>query len=245
MKPLLPTLLQSACGALVLACGAAAAQPPTSTPAATGPELSRTGAPSSWDIRGEPYVNQGYGNARWGMTREQVRAVLARDYPQALANLREEDDPVTRTSAMALVLPALAPGPGPATISYVFGAANGTLVAVHLVWSVEGNPAPAQRQQVLQGATALAGELVGYQWPPFSTTRGLLQGPGAMILFAGRDPQGSAVEIRVEGMALAVEQPYGKPPQQRPAPAGPARLRQSFVASVDQADIYKIPAGAF
>ncbi|MGV7208734.1 hypothetical protein ACLB1G_12850 [Oxalobacteraceae bacterium A2-2] len=245
MKPKLPTSWQGACGALALACGAASAQAPAKAPAAPAQEYSRTGAPTSWIVRGEPYDNPGYGNARWGMSKDEVRAVLARDFPQALSTLREQDDPVTRSTALGLTVAALPPGPGPAALSYVFGAASGRLVAVHLSWGVEGEPGAAARQQVLHAATLLAGELVGYQWPVFGTTRGALQGPGAFILFAGRTPNGGAVEIRVEGVALAVEQPHGQPPQQRPAPSGPARLRQSFVANVDHPDIYQIPAGAF
>jgi hypothetical protein len=67
-----------------------------------------------------------------------------------------------------------------------------------------------------------------------------------LILFAGRDFRGGGVEIRVGGVALDVELPGAVRRQEhRAAPAGPAHLRQSLVASIDHPDIYTIPPGAF
>jgi hypothetical protein len=70
--------------------------------------------------------------------------------------------------------------------------------------------------------------------------------PGEVIVFAGRDFNGGGVEIRVGGVPLDVELPgAGRKVAHRPAPAGPAHLRKSLVASIDHPDIYTIPPGAF
>jgi hypothetical protein len=211
-----------------------------------GDEISLTGQPRSWDVRGVPFENQGFGGARWGMSMDEVKAVIAATWPDALAGARVQVDEAARTTALAITVPALAPGPGPADISYVFGASSKRLVAVHQTWTIPGNPGDVQRAGLLRSATALASELVGYQWPDFATTRGRVTAPGELILFAGRDFAGGGVEIRVGGVALDVELPGAVRKQEhRAAPGGPAHLRKSLVASIDHPDIYTIPPGAF
>jgi hypothetical protein len=213
---------------------------------ANGDAISLTGQPRSWDVQGKPFENEGFNGARWGMSMDEVKAVIAASMPDALATARVQFDDAARTTALAITVPVLAPGPGPAEISYVFGAAGKRLVAVHQTWTIPGNPGAVQRAGMLRATTTLAGELVGYQWPDFATTRGRVTAPGELILFAGRDFHGGGVEIRVGGVALDVELPGAVRSQvHRAAPAGPAHLRKSLVASIDHPDIYTIPPGAF
>jgi hypothetical protein len=213
---------------------------------ARGDEISQTGQPRSWDVRGAPFENPGFHGARWGMSMDEVKAVVAAAWPEAPATARLQFDAAARTTALAITVPTLAPGPGPAEISYVFGAAGKRLVAVHQTWTIPGNPGDVQRTALMRNATTLAGELVGYQWPEFATTRGRVTAPGELILFAGRDFNGGGVEIRVGGVPLDVELPGAvRKVEHRAAPAGPAHLRKSLVASIGHPDIYSIPPGAF
>jgi hypothetical protein len=105
-------------------------------------------------------------------------------------------------------------------------------VAVHLDWVVEGDPTHEQRLPLVQAATRLAADLVGYRWPGQSPSRGVVRGSGALLLFSARDELGRGVEICLDGVAFDVERrmPSG-PPEHRPAPRGPAGLRQSFLAN--------------
>jgi hypothetical protein len=209
-------------------------------------EVSRSGQPRSWDIHDQPYANPGYGAARWGMGVEEVKRVIEAAWPGALATAKVQRNALTRTAALAITVPVLEPGPGPAEISYVFGATSHGLTAVHLTWTVAGNPSEAERAPLMGAATRLASGLVGYQWQDFSTTRGLVTGPGELIVFSGRDERGGAVEVRVGGMPFEVEVGGPAPKREhRAPPPGPALLRQSFVANVDRPDIFSIPAGAF
>ena len=213
---------------------------------ANGYEISLTGQPRSWDVQGVPFENPGFQGARWGMSMDEVKAVIAASMPDALAGARLQVDAAARTTALAITVPTLAPGPGPAQISYVFGAGSKRLVAVHQTWTIPGNPGDVQRAGLMRNATTLVSELVGYQWPDFATTRGRVTAPGDLIMLAGRDFHGGGVEIRVGGMPLEVELPGAVRKQaHRPAPAGPAHLRKSLVASIDHPDIYSIPPGAF
>jgi hypothetical protein len=213
---------------------------------ANGYEISLTGQPRSWDVQGVPFENAGFNGARWGMSMDEVKAVIAAAMPDALATAKVRVDPAARTTALAVTVPVLAPGPGPAEVSYVFGAASKRLVAVHQTWTIPGNPGAVQRAALLRNATTLVSELVGYPWPDFATTRGRVTAPGEVILFAGRDAHGGGVEIRVGGMPLDVELPGAvRKVAHRAAPPGPAHLRKSLVANIDHPDIYAIPPGAF
>ncbi|MYN28488.1 hypothetical protein [Duganella levis] len=229
-------LIAAAAGALLLA----------QAQAQNGPELSLSGQPRSWLVQGRAWQSEGYEGARWGMSVEQVKAVIAAAHPQALATLKQQTDLETRTLGMAVVLPSLAPGPGPVTISYVFGATRHGLIAVHLTWVQPGNPSEPQRQALLKAGTELASGLVGFRWPELGTTRGQVRGPGALVLFSGRDPAGGGVEIRLDGISYDVER-RGAPGQtdHKTAPPGPAGLRLSYVASLDNPDVYQIPPGSF
>lgn len=213
-------------------------------------ELSLTGQPREYDIQMEPYVVRAFGRARFGMTVEEVKAVIAGDFPAALAGAKDVVDPVERTRSLTVVVPQLPPAPAPATISYVFGHATQKLIATNVSWQFDGDPAAAQRQQLLAAGTRLAADLVGHQWPPLASGRGRVTGPGVLVLFTGRDEAGGGVELRLDGVALDVERPSPPgaaplPPVHRPAPAGPARLRLSLVANALQPDIYRVPAGRF
>lgn len=213
-------------------------------------ELSLTGQPDSFFVEGGAYVVTGYGKARFGMTVEEVRALIGAEYPAALPTLRDEVHPVDRTRDIGIVVPAVAPGPGPATINFVFGATSRRLIAVNVYWLASGNPSDAERQRLVDAAKVLAAGVSGYRWPFLSTARGHVVAPGRVIVFVGKDEAGAGIEIRLDGVALDIERRQAPgaqplPPERRAAPPGPAQLRISFVANVDRPDVYRIPAGTF
>ncbi|MYM65748.1 hypothetical protein GTP45_02730 [Pseudoduganella sp. FT55W] len=192
-------------------------------------ELSLTGQPRSWQVREHRYRCLGYGRARWGMELAMVADIIAREHPKAV--LRHEVDPLSGEQRLELLLPALPPGPCAARLHYVFDAAHGRLCEVHLHWVGCGDPSQEERLQLVQAATRLAGDLMSYRWSGLTTLRGAVRGPGALLLFSGRDEEGATVEISLDGVAFDVERP-GTPgrPEHRPAPRGPAALRLSYKA---------------
>jgi hypothetical protein len=196
-------------------------------------ELSLTGQPRSWRVKEHAYRCKGYGRARWGMEVDVVTAIIAAEHPQQLDTLQRGIDTLSGDFLLELAVPALAPGPGPARIRYVFAAATGRLVEIHLHWVSGGDPSQEQRLPLVQAAARLAGELMAYRWTGLHTTRGAVRGPGALLLFAGRDEDGGKVEISLDGVAFDVERPEtpGRP-EHRPAPPGPAALRASFLAGM-------------
>lgn len=194
-------------------------------------ELSLTGQPRSWQVREHRYRCTGYGRARWGMDIEAVLHAVGAEHPKAQATLCHEIDRLSGEQRLELTLPALPPGPGPARLRYIFDADQARLCEVQLHWISNGDPSHEQRLPLVQAASRLAGELMSYRWSGLSTLRGAVRGPGALLLFAGRDEAGGAVEISLDGVAFDVERADAPGrPEHRPAPRGPAALRLSYLA---------------
>jgi hypothetical protein len=207
-----------------------------------GVELSFTGQPRAYPIEGRPSEVTGYGNARFGMSVDAVRALVAADSPAAQNSLREQTFPAGGTQALTVLLPQLQPGPGPATVSYVFGARSQRLIAINVYWLSSGQATAAEHATLTAAAASLASGFVGYQWPALATARGHVIAPGVLVVFAGRDDAGRGVEIRLDGVPYQLEPRTAvagaAPAASRYVPApGPAQLRLSLVAKVEQPDL--------
>ncbi|NDP38618.1 MAG: hypothetical protein GZ093_07685 [Rhodoferax sp.] len=201
-----------------------------------------TGQPQTYSLHAGAYTVRGYGNAHFGMSVDEVKGLITQDYPHTLGSLKDEIDPVQKTRVLTMVAPELAPGPGPATISYVFGAASKKLIAVNVYWLVTGMATQAQQTQLTQAAQLLAADLVGYRWPIFSVARGHVLAPGVLLVFFGKDAAGGGIEIRLNGVSYTLEarQPglaSVATPETVVSPRGSAQLRFSMVANVDKPDM--------
>ncbi len=163
-----------------------------------------------------------------------MRAIVAADLPGATTTLRDTPggDPL-----LTVVAPRLAPGPGPATLHYLFGRRSRRLVGAEVSWTVEGAATPEQRAALVEAARTAASAFSGWQWPPLATSSGHVLPGGVLVVFAGHDGGGAAVEVRLDGVDLDIE-PHAASAlapaaaaEHRVAPPGPARLRLKFLAA--------------
>ncbi|MEI9890889.1 MAG: hypothetical protein WDN45_10220 [Caulobacteraceae bacterium] len=221
--------------ALCLAFAGAAAQ---AQPAAT----SATGQPDSQDWPTQTYVVAGYKTARFGMTPAEVAAAAAKDLPGAKITAPVAN-PINRTSVMVARTDRLAPGPGPAIVSYVFGAAGGRLIHVNVDWTMD-QPSPADREALIDAGSRATREFVGYQWKLFTVARGVPVGPNSLILFAGTGEAGGAVEVRLEGVPYTAKTKAGATVASPPA-TGRATLHIAIAQADAKPDTYTIKPGEF
>lgn len=218
------------------------------SPSGEAMELSQTGQPVSHLFGFEPAEVTGFGAAQFGMTVDEVIAIALRDYREAV--VERNFDPVRQTALVHVRMPRLAPTPespalGPVSITYVFGYTSDRLIAVNLNWYTEGDATAAEREALLAAGTAYVARLLGHFWEPFSTFRGLVAGPNAVLLFAGRDEADRGIEVVVDGVDLEVVTLPEGVTTFRPAPPGPARLRIGLSERPDDPDVFTIPAGDF
>jgi hypothetical protein len=219
--------------------------------AADSIDVSTTGQPTSWIVHMTPYRVTGYGHASFGMSVDEVKTLIGTDFAADAAGLKDEVDPASGVRTLTVTVAQLAPGPGTATLNYVFGTASQRLVAVNVTWRAEGRSTTAQRAELVAAAKTVATGFSGYKWPLFESWRGRVMPDGGLVVFSGKDADGSGVEIRLDGVDIDV-MPRKKTPMSEVTPAhhvvappGPARLRLAFVADVDHPDAHRIPAGAF
>jgi hypothetical protein len=176
-----------------------------------------------------PFRITGFRSARFGMPMPELRQAIARDFPAAPADaLTEVDNPTERTRVLLLRLPALEPGPGPATVSYVVSAADQRLTHANVVWQTGAAPSDAERNQIALAGVQLARYFREQAWKPDGAVTGIANGPNSILLFAGVDPQDALVEVVASGVPLSA----GPGGASAPAPTGPALLRVGYSAKL-------------
>jgi hypothetical protein len=196
--------------------------------------MNSQGAPAAATAQTPSFRVEGYGQLRFGMDAEQIKARLRLDFPQANPVLIDRVDAVSRSRILTLELPSLDPGPGVATISCVLGATSQRLIAVNVIWLDPDKASKTQETLWINAATKLAITYAAKPWPLFNTTYGTVAAPGVSVVFTGHDEVGGAVEIKLQGVTT----PLGSSLE-------PSSLRLTLVANSIRPDIYRLAADLF
>ncbi len=170
----------------------------------------------------------GFRSARFRTSAREVRTAIARDFPGIL--VIERFQPGEGTRVLQLTAPTLEPGPGPAVISYVFGATSRTLALVTVSWATKAAAKPADRQAIAAAALRLLDVLRAAPQPRRVIAPRVVC-PGVVTLYGGLDDSGAAVELTASGIEYAAE---GTAPS---AAIGPAALRLSYAVNPANPDV--------
>ena len=253
LKPLMPRffrfsphLRRRVALAGIVAAAAMASVAPAAQAADMPFEISLTGQPTRYLVEGRPYAITGHGSARFGMSLVEVRAAVARDYPETVSPPHEYVDPDSGAIDLTVRVAALprVPAPTPVLLRYRFGSVSGRLVAVDVEWTTDGPSTPAQRAGLVEAARTVGATMAGWRWPPLATRRGHLLPDGTLIVFSGKDFEGAGAEIRLLGADVDVEARErtatspARAREHRVASPGPSQLRLRVVANVDRPDPY-------
>ena len=183
---------------------------------------------------------KGFRGAQFGMTADEVHAVIARDFKPEKDAVTETENPAEGTRVIVLRVPQLDPGPGVANVSYIFGAKARKLMHVNVVWTTRETPSEVQRNEIAAAGVLLNNYLRQQGWKPGKTTGGLAEGPNGVALFIGLDSKNAAVELHMSGVEL--RDAKGQP---GPKPQGLAQLKLSYIANVAKPDVNSIKPGSF
>ena len=110
------------------------------------------------------YEVTGFREARFGMTEPDVRAVVAKALAVKPADLKTSSNPTEGTTLLTARADQLEPGPGPATITYIFGNKSKRLIQVNVAWGEDApgtRPIPMQFWEQARGSNAISKVLVG------------------------------------------------------------------------------------
>ena len=201
--------------------------------AQSAPSPGRSQAPAAPAAEGE-FRLTGFRSALFGMTPDQVRQAIRRDFSITADKIETAENGAERTTILAITVPDLLPASGPVQIAYVIGFRSRQLVQVTVTFGGAANPQLTPPVAV-DLARMLQTHLVGVGYKPDTVAVNLAQPDGTIVVFRGDDAQGRRAIAALIGVA-AVE-------GQRPA-AVPT-LQVSYIRDPQNPDVFQIRKGDF
>jgi hypothetical protein len=168
----------------------------------------------------------GFRSAQFGMDQARVEAAIAKDFHPDPAAISAIDNPAEQTRVIVVHLPALEPGPGPATVSYIMGTKTHKLIHINVTWSAAPGAPKGEQLKITAAGVQLANYLREQYAKPGVPTTGLPDAKG-VVLFATTDARNAAIQLRLSGVEVAGAA----------LPAGRAQLVLSYFADVRHPDV--------
>lgn len=187
------------------------------------------------------YDVAGFRDARFGMTEQEVRAAATKAFGLKAADISTTTNQIEGTHVLTTRLAKLDPGPGPASVAYIFGHGSKRLIQVNVIWGAETAAQPVD--SIVAAGSRLQRYFAGYAWRKDGARAGIPVGDNTVVLFAGEDDKTGAVRVVVDGVKYQAQRD-GKQATS-PDPKGPPRLVISYIANRDDPDIAKIEKGKF
>ena len=209
--------------------GAALAQPRPPAP------LAEPGAPADAQPATTPI--EGFRQARFGMSEQQVRQAIQRDFPAVANRLSRMTHPREKTTVLTLTAEDLLPDAGPARISYILGYASKRLVQVNIVWTSDGRTA-ARDEAIISVANALRDDCLTQYRAPDEIVANHRIGGNTILVFRAKQADGRMVLLLLTDTAAA-----GRV-NRSPAPP-PLTLQLSYIRDNAHPDVFRIERGRF
>jgi len=180
---------------------------------------------------------EGFRQARFGMSEEQVRQAIRKDFPGAAARLTVATHPSEKTTVLSLTVTDLLPHTGNARISYILGYRSKKLAQINIVWTSDGTD--AGDQTVVGIANSLRDYFATENFKPDSVVVNHQLSAGAILVFRGSDAQNRTV-LMLSGVAASAR------PEEKKAPKmPPLSLELSYIEDAAHPDIFEIGKGQF
>ena len=189
------------------------------------------------------YELTGFRNARFGMSEQDLRAVVVKDFGLKPADITSSVNPVEGTTVLTVHVASLDPAPGPATIGYILGYTSKKLIQVNVIWGDQPTKDNADPNAMIASGTRLERYFAGFSWNKDTTRAGIPVGPNTVVLFSGEDDKTGAVRLILDGVKYQMER-EGKE-STSPEPKGPPKLLINYIADRDNPDVAKIENGKF
>src|SRR6266404_996740 len=185
-----------------------------------------------------PVTIGGFRQARFGMSEEQVRQAIRKDFPAAAAKLTSAVHPSEKTTVLSLSVADLLPHTGNARISYILGYRSKKLGQVNIVWTSDGTP--AGDETVVGIANSLRDYFASQNFKADSVVVNHQLATNTILVFRGSDDQKRTVLLVLSGVAASAQ------PQEKKAPKPPPlTLELSYIEDAAHPDVFKIGKGQF
>jgi hypothetical protein len=189
------------------------------------------------------YEVTGFRDARFGMTEAEVRAVLKKSFAVKDADIKTGANPTEGTTLLIVRVESLDPGPGPATITYIFGNKSKKLIQVNVVWGEDAPNNSSDANAIVGAGTRLERYFQGFGWRKDTTRVGVPVGENTVVLFAGEDEKKGAVRLVVDGIKYQMNREGNQTTS--PDPKGAPKLVINYIGDRENPDVAKIEPGKF
>lgn len=209
---------------------------------AIAPAERATAAPGS-AAQAKAYTVSGFRSARFGMSRDEVMAAIAKDFGVAASSVKPLENTVEGTTALVAEVGTIAPGPGKATVTYILGRNSHKLVHVNVVWYLDATAQSVDRNLMATAGLKLQAVFDQYTWEKGKSVRNVPTGANSVVMLLAIDNAGGAIELRADGLSYRTQKDGQS--VDSPTPTGPVRLRLSYAQNATAPDIAQIKPGQF
>lgn len=203
------------------------------------PESERaTGAPTERPNPSEPPATiEGFRAAHFGMTEDQVRQAIKKDFPMAVGKLKVATHPLEKTTVLSLPVPDLLPHTDNARVSYILGYKSRKLIQVNIFWTSEGTE--ESDEMVVGAANSLRDYFAAQKYKPDSIVANRQLAENAVLVFRASDLQDRTVLLVLNGAGVAARKDEKAPR------SPPLTLELSYIADAAHPDVFRIGKGQF
>lgn len=178
----------------------------------------------------------GFRSARFGMTEDEVRDAISKDFGQSGDQIEVTTPDLARTKILRIKVSNLIEDTGDSVVTYVLGYQSQRLFRVNVVWGTPVNP-ETTAAQINKIATLLQQYFDGQNFPPDNVTRRLKINNNTVMLLRAADLEGRTV-------ALLLQQAQVQPEGQA-EPSWAYLLRLSYILDPEHLDVYQLEPGDF
>src|SRR5215813_496025 len=180
------------------------------------------------------YEVTGFRDARFGMTEAEVRAAVKKSFAVKDADIKTSANPTEGTTLLIVRVDSLDPGPGPATITYIFGNKSKKLIQVNVVWGEDAPNNSSDANAIIGAGTRLERYFQGFSWRKDTTRVGVP---------VGENEKKGAVRLVVDGIKYQMNREGNQTTS--PDPKGAPKLVINYIGDRENPDIAKIEPGKF
>lgn len=205
---------------------------PAPSPAAPAPNAA---APQPMVAPGATAEVTGFRSAKFGMSENDVRAAIVKDFAVKPDAIRAEANPNEQTRVLIVKAPDVLPGGGVAEVSYVFGYKSKTLIQVGASWS-KSTDEKMTPEQLFSNSTMLRSHFIAAGYKP-DTIASNMPINGGILMFRGSDAKDRTTMLILQGTITK-----GEKEQNVLTPTG---LMLIYVADAKAPDVFRLAPGSF
>lgn len=186
----------------------------------------------------------GFRSATFGMTEDQVRGAITKDFNLSGKDVGKSENPTEKTTILDVTVKNLLPSGGDARVSYIFGYQSHKLIQVNVGWGAMGGTT-ATLESLVEAANQLRTYLLGVGYRADSIVANARLPDGTILVFRGLDADNRGATVVLTGIPADKSADAKGDAKDKAPPVKPASLQLSYVSDPKNPDVFHIKPGQF